>query len=454
MRLLGAALAVTAALVFLQTVVLRAIPYDASWFGAASSSFRASFMIADVVTVVALIRIGRDARSVYPFTALASILVTVSVVASGIGWLVSASSLGGIEPMLTFGASLLIAFTLAAVLGPIAAPDRRRNVVFAAALVVAVIVLGMRLVSAASHAAPSMILAWLRWAFAVAQPASLAALAFLVARSNDATRAPSDEHAAAALAGGSYRAAGEAAFAAVRPELAAPGPAIIDPMRRVSSGIEMHRAAFIMRVCLFGALFFVAIVAAAELAAIIMPLFGAATATVIALGVTRQRALASFDTGSAMRSAQIAFFATVAAELAALLWVLGELAFRLHMGAGALSFVVAGIASALGILFVSRAHERAGDLLSRSRLASHARWTQGVLVLAVTSLLATVAATAHVGRRPGADVLGVVLAIGFGLLMCVSMLAVVVIHVMTLNEAHRALKDRLEMAQNPPEEKA
>jgi hypothetical protein len=115
------------------------------------------------------------------------------------------------------------------------------------------------------------------------------------------------------------------------------------------------------------------------------------------------------------------------------------------MQIGALTYPAATVFGGVGMLFASRAHERAGELLYRDRLAGLARWTQALLVLAVTSFLAMFGAGAHAARGRSSG-LGPTLAIGFGLLVLGSLIAVIVSHIMTLNEAKRVLGERFEKA--------
>lgn len=459
LRFLGRALAATALLVVLQTFVLRAIPYDGSAFPVAIAFFRAAFMATDIAAIVALVVLNRRAPYVYAFTMLANVLLALTFASSAVAWFLSAvadksesTALGGIEPMLTFGASILIAFAIASVLGPTAAPDARRNRAFYAALAFATIVLLMRIASSISRDAPSIALAWVRWAFAVAQPASLAVLAFVTARAKEAGEpAPDPLAAAAATAGGGYRAAGEGAVAVARPELAVPGPASVDPLRHAIAGIAMQRSGFIARIGMLVFIMFLAMGAGSEAGALLLPLFGLATAVTIAIGISRQRSLATLSVGSAMRAAFVSYIAATCFEGVAFVWVVGQIFARLHMEILALAFPAATFYGGLGILFASRAHARAGDLLFKFRLAGLARWTQAVLVLFASSTLATFAAAAHADRRSSSGSLGPTLAIGFALLTFAALLAVIIMHIMTLNEASRALKERLEKATSPQE---
>lgn len=442
LRLLAFALALTAALVFVQTFVLRAAPYDAPYFGTLTNAFRAGFLVADVITIAALNRLGDRVPAIYAFTTTATVLCVMTVISGAFGFFTSA--FGAIEPVLGFGATFLIVFALAAVLGSNPAPDRRRGVLMIIALVVTSIVLAMRLASAVSSDALNMALAWLRWAFAVAQPALVSAAAFVVARAKEVSDRSEGERAAAAAAaaGGGYRAAGEGVASAVitsgpRPDFPV-SPEMAEPLRRVSKGISMHRAAYITRACAVGLVIMIA-VGGAEIFGVLFPAIGSTTAILIAIGISRQRALATFGAGAPMLAALVCFVLASVAECVGFVWMIGEL-LHLHPGeGGAVAFPAATLLAGLGVLFASRAYERAGDLLYRQRLASLARWTQSLIVLVASSVLAVMFSNA---RGQGSD-LGGGLAVVFFLLTLAGALAVVIVHIKTLNEASTVLRDRL-----------
>jgi hypothetical protein len=442
LRLLAGAFAATAALVFLQTLVLRAVPYDASWFGALSAFFRVLFIATDVGAVVALVLLTRSEPAVYPFTTTASVVLGLSVACGLLGFAVSA--FGGVEPVLSFGATLLVVLALAAVLGGNPVPDRRRTILMGVALSAAVIVLAMRIASATSRDAVSMTLAWIRWALAVAQPAALAAIAWIVSRAKEAEH-PSAETLAAAGGGGGaahYRDAGHESMSAAHAGVPPPSPAIIDPLRVVASGIALQRTGFLVRACSAGGILVFAIVGV-PLLALFLPLVGGATAIMMAVGVSRQRALATFG-GTWMRTAYACFVAAAVGDFGGLLVLTIVLSSHSMMGFAVVGFIGATIAAGLGILSVSRAHERAGDLLYKYRLAALARWTQSFLVALVSTSLAMLASAAHRGSR-GSD-LGPMLGIGFGFLTFGIFIAVIITHVMTLNEAARVVAERLDKA--------
>lgn len=444
LRILAFALASTAALVFLQTIVLRAAPYDAPYYGALTTTFRVGFVATDVATIVALRLLGSRVPSIYPFTTTATVLCSMTVISGTLGFFTS--SFGAIEPVLGFGATFLIVFALAAVLGANPAPDPRRGVLMVIALVVTSTVLAMRLASAASSDAPNMIVAWMRWVFAVAQPALVAAAASVVSRAKEAAGPSADERAAAAAAaaaGGSYRAAGEAAAAAnisgPRADLPV-SPEMIAPLSRVANGIGMHRAAYIARACTVALVLIIALTGA-EVFGALFPILGASTAIFITIGLSRQRALATFGGGPSMLAAFVCFVIASVAECVGGVWMISEFILRLHNGdLFFLSFPAAMFFAGLGVLFASRAYERAGDLLFRHRLASLARWTQSLIVLVASSALAIVFANASRGHR--SDV-GGGLAVVFLLITLAGALAVVILHIKTLNAASAVLHDRL-----------
>ena len=59
LRVLSGALALTACLVVLQTIVLRTLPYDGGSVAYAAMFFRIAFMVADAACLVSLVRLGR-----------------------------------------------------------------------------------------------------------------------------------------------------------------------------------------------------------------------------------------------------------------------------------------------------------------------------------------------------------------------------------------------------------
>jgi hypothetical protein len=453
LRLLAGALAASAALLFLQTFILRAVPYDSPAFGVFVALFRASFMAADVVALVTLLLLGRRHPALYPFTSLAIVHLGITLVASGIGWIISASdgshrgaALGTIEPMLSFGATILVALALAAVLPASAPPDRRRTIAFATAIAAALGVLFLRIALSFDRDPTNMAFAWLRFALAIVPPASLAALALLVAPSRELPDPALDP--ALAGGGGGYRAAGEGAANIARPELAVPGAATIAPLRMAASGLKLHRTAFITRVVVAAVAVVALLLPLGALGAVAFPFVGAATAIAIVIGLARQRRLATFHGGAALVGAMVTFGLSGLLDLGAILWTAIAFAVGSYTSSGFVALPLATFFGGIGILLVSRAHERAGDLLYKFRLAGLSRWTQGLVVLTASSGLAFFAvvsrADRHSGRGDG-DVV-VVLALGFALLTLGATIAVVALHLMALAEANKVLEERLEKA--------
>jgi len=472
-RLLAIASASVAALVFLQTTVLRALSYDSPSFPTLVAFFRIAFFAADVVAFVGMAQLVRHHVPTRPFVTSALGLGTFSVVSGALGVVIHmmgppsrserllqsfASTMSAAEPAITLGTSLLIAFVLGALLRARSTsepkPSRAATPLLVAFVVTTTLWLFVTLARSSSRDAQTITIAWLVWALEIGKSLLLASYALVVWRAL----------AGASTANGSskegpYR--GESEESAAKPAAEAPpappDPATIAPLRRAASGLSLYSLGFAIRIgaaivltpltltIRSGDLWFVYL---------LLPAACAVTATMMAIGLGRQRVLPSFRAGGRLTAASV--FMWIAASFDAFVvvgvmlsatagssWSAHRRAQKMfEMGFPSSAFFV-GIA----ILLVASTLARVGETFERDSLTRRARWAQSLAILVFVLGLALVFSIAAINgqdydqRSGGALVCG-----ALSLAALAASIAFVVMHVLSQAEATRMLRFRLGLA--------
>lgn len=444
LRLLGVAFAATGALLALQTLALRAIPYEADLSAIASAVFRCGFVVADLVAAIALLRLAPRAPRAATLFRVAALLVGASFFCGIVGALPRASGaiagvLAGMEPQTTFGAMLLAALGFASMRAPTDRIDRRASSLSIAAITLVAAVFVFRLYTSMIAQTQGGAIAWLRWLMAVAQFVVLAVLSFTLAKNTE-----SDPSATPAGVTG-YRAAERIA----ETEIAAPTPPSSEMILLLSKalrGLQLQRTMVIVRIgASIGA--FVILVGVPEGGVLVSSISGIATSGAILIAIRLQRSLATFRGGVAGIAAIVFFILSALSELAALAWIFSG-GGRHSESALGLAVPAATFLYGTAILASSRVQERAGVLsgIEGGRLAARARWTQALVVVAATATLAFVNGAAALRHSSGStEGAGAFIVIAF-IAAFPSTFTAVGFHIATLSAAQSVIRARLDLA--------
>jgi len=452
-RGLAIAYAATALLVFLQSLVLRAIPYDASWFDKAAFIVRVAFFASDVAIFVAVVALARREPSARGFATIAALMAGYAVLSGLLTMTLSqadafVATTNAVEETMSFAASVLVALAFSAM-----AKERDMRLSSVARVVfiaVAALVAILHLARAASHEARTIPLAWITWALHVAQPAALAAVAWPLLRT-PSTAAKSD-----APAAGGYR-GGEPAIVTDAPKPRAedipPDPSTVAAIDRALGGLTLYRGAFLACVMSYVAFLPMVVIAASVLRGaealvvlIFLPFATAATSLFMAFAIVRLRALSTF------RGGVVGFFAIGAfaiATVTSIVFVLGSIDLSRGRGDAMIAMAISSSSFflALGVVFFVRILGNAGEQLGQDALARSARWAQAVIVFAVTALASAVLGSAATGYRHGG---GHDAAVFLIVVLCLAAfgasITVVVQHIKLVGEAMRILRTRLALA--------
>lgn len=494
-RLVAIAYLATAALVVLQTFVLRAVAYDAPGFDRLAGAFRVAFVLADVTLLAAMIALGWSARALRAFAIPGAVLVAFAVLSGAAGLLLGSkltAATSGAEPLLSLGAALLVVLALSAsardlarapslaVLPSPAVSPRLAAWSPPVILAAAAIAIAFRFARAASPGARGVTLAWISWGFEVARPLALGLFALVLARAIGA-RAKAEAHASGAgaaggasgagagpPAAGAYRAgapdpavaAGDAAStaAAVTP----PEPATVPALRAAVSGLSLYRLGFLIRL---GLAILTTLIAGVVLSAnardgwpalVLGPLAGAATAVIMALGVARQLGLPTLRANGRLVAALVALgltaladALTVLAELAAGVFGTGRYStFRDVSQAYALGYPTSMLFFGVAAVLVAGALGRAGETLSDPVTTARARWAQGLAVTTGSLLLGLLFGLAAGASRHGRSVETAAIVVGGVLFLgaAAAPVAFVVTHLLVVSGVLGTLRARLSLA--------
>lgn len=472
-RLLAIAGATIAALVFSQTVVLQALSYDSPSFPTFVTTFRVAFFAADVVGFVGMVQLARRHAPTRPFTTCALVLGCFSVASGALGVVTHlmgppsrserllknfATTMSAAEPAIAIGTSLLIAFALGAILRARSTadpkPPRAATPLWVAFVVTTTLWLFVTLARSSSRDAQTITIAWLVWGLEIGKSLLLASYAFVAWRALAASSTASDSPRE-----GPYRAEGEGAPAKTdtEPPTAPPDPATVAPLRRAASGLSLYSMGFAIRIG--GAIVLTPLtltVRSGDLwfVYLLLPAAGAVTATMMAIGLQRQRVLPSFRAGGRLGAATVFMwlavtfdaFVVVGIMLAATSgssWSAHRKAQKMfEMGFPSSAFFVG-----LAILLVASALARTGETFEREALTRRARWAQSlamlvfVLVLALMFSIAAINGQDYDQKNGGALVCG-----ALAIAALASVVAFVVMHVLSQAEATRMLRFRLGLA--------
>ena len=477
-RLLAIAFASVAVLVFLQTLVLQALSYDSASFPTFVTIFRVAFFGADVVGFVGLVRLVRRHVPTRPFTVSALALGIFSVASGAFGTIAHvmgppsrsrrllesfAATMSAAEPAIAIGTTLLVAFALGAMLRAKSTADakpaaRAALPLWAVFVATTTIWLLVTLVRSSSREAQTMTIAWLVWGLEIGKWLAVASYAFVVFRAlggsaNDGD-SPKD---------GPYR-EGDAAPAktGAEPEepapLAPPDPATIEPLRRAASGLSLYSMAFAIRIGAAIVLTLVTMVGVRSgdmwFVYLLLPTAGVVTASMMGVGLGRQRVLPSFRAGGRLTTAIVFMWITAASDAFAVVGILlaamsgsSWSARRKAEQMFVMSYPTSALWVGVAILLVASALARAGEAFGREALTRRARWAQSLAVLVFALGLALMFSIAAINghdydqKNGGALVCGALSIAAFA-----ALIAFVILHILSQAEASRMIRARLGLA--------
>lgn len=470
-RLLAIASASVAALVFLQTLVLQALSYDSPSFPTFVVLFRLAFFAADVIAFVGLVQLARNHDATRPFVVSALGLECFAVASGALGIVAHlmgppsrserllknfTATMSASEPAITLGISLLVAFALGAMVRakPTASPQttsRAATLVWIAFLFATSLWLFVTLARFSSRDAHTITVAWMVWGLEIGKSLVLASYAFVVWRALSSPSAASD-----ATKDGPYRAEGEGP-AAVAALPAAPDPATIAPLRRAASGMSLYSTGFAIRIGVAIVLTPLTLMAGSgELwfVYLLLPAAGVVTATLMAIGLGRQRVLPSFRAGGRLTASAVLMWITVSFDAFVVLGILlaatsgsSWSARRKAQNMLEMGFPTSALFFGIAILLVASTLARVGETFDQASLTRRARWAQSlallVFVLGLALLFAVTAINGHdYDQKNG----GALVAGALSIASLVALIAFVVMHILSQAEATRMLRFRLGLA--------
>lgn len=465
--LVAIAYAAVAVLLFLQTLVLRVVPYDASSFGALVATFRVAFFAADLTIFTACIAVATRHPSAKPFARAGAATSALSIIAGALG--LSALSFGAhrtfdsfvaasgaAESWIALGTSGLLLLAVRAAASdscPEGAPrPRGLGVATACFLVVSVLWALLTLARMASRDLHSVAVAWLVWAVEIGKVGALAACGLLVLRAARAEPAEGDAGATAPYRDrepGLRDDATGAADAAAR-ALAAPDPATIGPLERALDGVRSYRLGFVLRLGAAVILTFPSVFAATSRGMwpvlVLLPAGGAVTALLMLLGLQRQLALPSLRGGKRLLLAMVPL---------AVAGLVDGLAALVSLGAGlsmtgwraqdtanlvwSMAYPASALLAWLSTTILAGAMAHTGRALVRETLIRRARGVQALAVVVVTLAPSIVVAAGQGGRGDGA----VFVSMALTLVLVVVTIAFFVVQLLAQSELVSTLRERL-----------
>lgn len=453
-----AAFATSAALVVLQTVVFKLLPWDGPSSARAALGFRFAFLAADIAMLVAFLALARAAPSLRGFVAVGALLSGFDVVAaivSGSARMMGndaralrsmSEAMSAAEPITALAAALLAVLALSAL------SARRARALVVVLLVSVGLSLAFHVARLVDPGPRSLYAAWVSWSLEVARPLLIAVLALRLARAVKRDAIPT-----AVDAPGPYRGAGEGPPAPAR--TGATFGATAHSFRAAAGGLSVYRIGFLAHVaCAIGANVFAAGLLAFTrgeaglLAFLLVPASSVATAAVILVGIGKLRAL---PRGSATRGVSLgAIVATIFAgllDLGAIVYGLNAFAFshtsfyraqREFNDLMLIEWPLAALLGGLALLLMASALMRISESVNEPALVLRGRWVQGLAVGAGAMQIACVLSMFAVqASRYGypRSFAGPIVTFAFALTALAASVAVVVLHVLLVGSVRGSL---------------